>query len=32
VKSKAELADIQKSIDAYNALYKNGNFPALLYK
>ena len=29
---KAELADIQKSIDAYNTLYKNGNFPALRYK
>jgi len=32
VKSKAELDGIKKSIEAYNALYKNGNFPAIRYE
>jgi photosystem II stability/assembly factor-like uncharacterized protein len=29
---KTELAEIEKSIQAYNTLYKNGNFPALRYE
>ena len=31
-KNKGELGEIKKSIDAYNALYKNGNFPAIRYQ
>ena len=31
-KSKAELDGLKKSIEAYNTLYKNGNFPAIRYE